>query len=144
MEYIGKSHIRVDAYGKVTGKAKYTADLCPKDALVAKVLHSTIANGEVVKIDTTEAKKVKGVVAIFTCVDFLIIIITLSLFSSENKEISDLSYRLVGIFFVDIIVRFYHIYLLKKDISNLMLKEIISCVISVDQFYLILYLFFQI
>ena len=69
MEYIGKSHIRVDAYGKVTGKAKYTADLCPKDALVAKVLHSTIANGEVVKIDTTEAKKVKGIVAIFTCFD---------------------------------------------------------------------------
>lgn len=82
--------------------------------------------------------------AIFTCVDFLIIIIALSLFSSENKEISDLSYRLVGIFFVDIIVRFYRIYLLKKDISNLMLKEIISCVISVDQFYLILSLFVQI
>ena len=69
MEYVGKSHIRVDAYGKVTGKAKYTADLCPKDALVAKVLHSTIANGEVVKMDIEEAKKVPGVVAVFTCFD---------------------------------------------------------------------------
>ena len=69
MNYVGKSHIRVDAYGKVTGKAMYTADLCPRDALIAKVLHSTIANGEVVKIDIEEAKKVPGVVGIFTCFD---------------------------------------------------------------------------
>lgn len=69
MDYVGKSAIRVDAYGKVTGKAKYTADLCPKNALVAKVLHSTIANGEVESMDIEEAKKVEGVVAIFTCFD---------------------------------------------------------------------------
>lgn len=69
MDYVGKSHIRVDAYGKVTGKAKYTADLCPKNALIAKVLHSTIANGEVVSVDIDEAKKVPGVVGIFTCFD---------------------------------------------------------------------------
>ena len=69
MEYIGKSNLRVDAFAKVTGIAKYTADLAPRDCLVAKVLHSKIANGEVVKIDVTEAKKVKGVVNVFTCFD---------------------------------------------------------------------------
>ena len=69
MEYIGKSELRVDAYGKVTGKAKYTADLAPKNCYIAKVLHSTIANGEVIKFDIEEAKKIEGVIDIFTCFD---------------------------------------------------------------------------
>ena len=60
---------RVDAYDKVTGAAKYTADLLPAGALVAKVVRSTIANGRVIRIDQTEALKVKGVVKIFTCFD---------------------------------------------------------------------------
>ena len=68
-KYVGKTELRVDAYGKVTGKAKYAIDLAPKDSYVAKVLHSKIANGEVVKIDIEEAKKVKGVVKILTCFD---------------------------------------------------------------------------
>ena len=33
MEVVGKSMKRVDAFGKVTGEAKYTNDLCPKDAI---------------------------------------------------------------------------------------------------------------
>lgn len=69
MEFIGKSNLRVDALAKVTGNAKYTADLMPKGAYVAKVLHSTIANGEVVKMDTEEAKKVPGVIGVYTCFD---------------------------------------------------------------------------
>lgn len=66
---IGKSITRVDAYEKVTGRAKYTEDLCPQNALVAKVVRSTIANGWVTNIDTSEAEKVKGVVKIVTCFD---------------------------------------------------------------------------
>ncbi|MGL4737012.1 MAG: xanthine dehydrogenase subunit XdhA [Cellulosilyticaceae bacterium] len=66
---IGKSITRVDAYEKVTGRAKYTEDLCPSTALVAKVLHSTIANGWVKAIDTSEALQVKGVIKIVTCFD---------------------------------------------------------------------------
>jgi xanthine dehydrogenase molybdenum-binding subunit len=69
MEVVGKSMKRVDAFGKVTGEAKYTNDLCPKDALIAHVVHSTIANGEVLSIDTSEAEKVPGVVKIVTCFD---------------------------------------------------------------------------
>ena len=69
MDYIGKSNLRVDAYAKVTGNAKYSADLAPRDAYVAKVLHSTIANGEVVSMDVSEAKKVPGVIGVFTCFD---------------------------------------------------------------------------
>ncbi len=65
----GISEKRVDAFDKVTGRAKYTDDLCERNALVAKVLHATIANGTVKKIDTSEAEKVEGVVKIVTCFD---------------------------------------------------------------------------
>ena len=60
---------RVDAYDKVTGAAKYAADLLPTGALVARVVRSTIANGRVLRFDLSEALKVKGVVRIFTCFD---------------------------------------------------------------------------
>lgn len=64
---VGSSMIRVDAVEKVTGGAKYTADLEPKGLLVAKVVRSTIANGVVKSFDLSEALKVPGVVKIVTC-----------------------------------------------------------------------------
>ena len=67
--YAGKRVTRVDAYDKVTGRTRYTDDLCDRSAYIARVLHSTIAHGKVVKIDTSEAEKVPGVVKIFTCFD---------------------------------------------------------------------------
>ncbi|HOR13466.1 MAG TPA: xanthine dehydrogenase molybdenum-binding subunit XdhA, partial [Clostridia bacterium] len=66
---VGKSVPRVDAFDKVTGRAKYTDDLIEKGALIAKVLHSTIANGIVVKMDISEASAIPGVVKIITCFD---------------------------------------------------------------------------
>ena len=66
---IGKSVTRVDALDKVTGRSKYTDDLCEKNALVAKIYHSTKANGIVTSIDTSEAEKIPGVVKIVTCFD---------------------------------------------------------------------------
>lgn len=66
---IGKSEIRIDAYDKATGRTQYTDDLCDKNALVAKILHSTITNGAVKSIDTSEAEKIDGVVKIVTCFD---------------------------------------------------------------------------
>lgn len=66
---IGKSVKRVDAFEKVTGRAKYTDDLCGKEAYVAKILHATVAHGIVKSIDTKEAEKIPGVVKIVTCFD---------------------------------------------------------------------------
>lgn len=66
---VGKNMIRVDAVEKVTGGAKYTADLEPKGLLVAKVVRSTIANGVVKSFDLEEALAVPGVVKIVTCFD---------------------------------------------------------------------------
>ena len=50
----------------------------------------------------------------FTGVNFLLIVVTVALFSSEKQEITDLSYQLIGIFFVNIIIRLYHIYASKR------------------------------
>jgi xanthine dehydrogenase molybdenum-binding subunit len=66
---IGKSIKRVDAYDKATGKAKFTDDFNDKNTLVAKVLHSTIANGWVKAIDTSKAEMLEGVVRVVTCFD---------------------------------------------------------------------------
>ncbi len=66
---IGKNIKRVDAWAKVTGQAKYTQDYMDDRMLVAKVVHSTIANGLVTGFDLEEALKVPGVVKIVTCFD---------------------------------------------------------------------------
>ena len=66
---VGKSVVRVDAYEKATGRAKYTDDLCGREALVAKICHSTIAHGYVKSIDTSAAEAIPGVVKILTCFD---------------------------------------------------------------------------
>nr|WP_315049692.1 xanthine dehydrogenase subunit XdhA [uncultured Lachnoanaerobaculum sp.] len=66
---VGKSINRVDAFDKVTGRTKYTDDLCDAGAYVAKIVHSTIAHGKVLSVDTGEAKKIEGVVKIVTCFD---------------------------------------------------------------------------
>jgi xanthine dehydrogenase molybdenum-binding subunit len=66
---VGKSVKRVDAFDKVTGRARYTDDFQLDNAYIAKVLHSTIANGVVKKIDISEAIKLAGVIKIITCFD---------------------------------------------------------------------------
>ena len=66
---VGQSIPRVDAWEKVSGRAKYTDDLVDRNALTGKVLHSTIANGLVTKIDTSAAEQIPGVVKIITCFD---------------------------------------------------------------------------
>ena len=66
---VGNNMVRVDAIEKVTGGAKYTADLEPKGLLVAKVVRSTIGNGVVKSFDLEAALAVPGVVKIVTCFD---------------------------------------------------------------------------
>lgn len=66
---VGKSQVRVDAYEKVTGRAKYTDDLCEKNALIAKIHHATIAHGFVKSINTSKAEGIPGIIKIITCFD---------------------------------------------------------------------------
>ncbi|MFA9463408.1 MAG: xanthine dehydrogenase family protein molybdopterin-binding subunit [Velocimicrobium sp.] len=66
---IGKSCERVDAYDKVTGKAKYADDIVLPGMLVAGCVHTTHPHANVT-IDTTKALKIPGVVCILTSKDF--------------------------------------------------------------------------
>ena len=64
---IGAPVIRQDAHDKAIGRTKYVDDRCDSGALCTRILHSTVANGIVKSIDTSEAEKVPGVVRVFTC-----------------------------------------------------------------------------
>jgi xanthine dehydrogenase YagR molybdenum-binding subunit len=66
MNAIGQPISRADGRLKVTGGARYTADIPVAGAVHAAIVHSTIANGRTVSIDTTAAGKAPGVLAVFT------------------------------------------------------------------------------
>ena len=66
MNAIGEPISRADGRLKVTGRAAYTADIPLADAAHAAMVHSTIANGRTVSIDTRTAEKAPGVLAVFT------------------------------------------------------------------------------
>jgi len=68
-DVVGQSVIRVDAWAKVTGEAKYPADFTLPDMLHAKILFARRPHARIVSIDTAEAEAVPGVVAIFTAKD---------------------------------------------------------------------------
>lgn len=60
---------RYDGPDKVTGRAKYTADLTLPGMLVGKILGSPIAHGIVKRIDTTKAAQLPGVLAVISAKD---------------------------------------------------------------------------
>ena len=66
---VGQSITRVDARAKVTGAAKYPGDFVMDDMLHAKILFAGRPHARVLRIDTSEAEAVPGVVAIFTAQD---------------------------------------------------------------------------
>ncbi len=59
----------VDGIEKVTGKAKFTADMPAQDALVGKILRSKVAHGRILSIDTSAAEALEGVLAVATGAD---------------------------------------------------------------------------
>ena len=67
---IGNSVHRVDGVDKVTGKAKYVADLIIPGLSEGKFLRSPYAHARIRSIDTTEAEAMPGVLAVLTSKDF--------------------------------------------------------------------------
>ncbi len=63
---IGKSIAMVDSAGKTTGAGKYTDDFTLPGMLVGRILHSPYPHARIVRIDTSRAKSLDGVVAIVT------------------------------------------------------------------------------
>jgi 4-hydroxybenzoyl-CoA reductase subunit alpha len=63
---VGKSVPRVDSADKVRGKAVFTDDLKLPGLVHAKIVHSTVAHGRIVRIDASKAATVPGVLAVIT------------------------------------------------------------------------------
>ena len=66
---VNKSVRKKDSMQLLTGKPVYTDDITPDNALVVKILRSPHANAMIEEINTAIAKKVPGVVDIFTWED---------------------------------------------------------------------------
>ncbi|MEF9946448.1 MAG: xanthine dehydrogenase family protein molybdopterin-binding subunit [Lachnospiraceae bacterium] len=77
---INQSKPRLDGIEKVTGKARYAADIYMENMLYAGVLRSPYTSAKVTSIDTTKAKAIAGVEAVIT-------------FHDMKKTISWASYR---------------------------------------------------
>jgi CO/xanthine dehydrogenase Mo-binding subunit len=65
-KYVGKELPRVDAFEKVTGMAKFVADMEVPGMLYGKFLRSPHAHARIIKIDTKRAEHHPGVVAAIT------------------------------------------------------------------------------
>jgi len=65
-ESVGKPMDRVDGRLKVTGAARYSADMPADNTAYGFLITSTIASGRVRAMDTDEAEKLPGVLAILT------------------------------------------------------------------------------
>ncbi|MCZ7675058.1 MAG: 4-hydroxybenzoyl-CoA reductase subunit alpha [Roseovarius sp.] len=63
---VGQRLPLIDGIEKVTGRAEYTADLDPAGALVGRILRSPASHGRILRIDTTAAEALPGVVAVVT------------------------------------------------------------------------------
>ncbi len=68
-KYINESLPRVDARDKVTGRARYAADLVFHNMLVAGTLHSPCAHAQVTRISVEKARAIPGVAAVLTFQD---------------------------------------------------------------------------
>ena len=64
--YVGTATSRVDGRAKVTGAAKYAGEFTADGLVHGIVVAATIPRGRIVRLDTSEALKVKGVLDVLT------------------------------------------------------------------------------
>ena len=56
----------IDGIEKVTGRARYTADLDHSDALTGRILRSPVSHGDIIRLDVSKARALEGVCAVIT------------------------------------------------------------------------------
>jgi len=61
LKYVGKPLERLDGYAKVTGRARYTADVQLPGMLYAKFVNATVPHAKVLSVDTSQAERYPGV-----------------------------------------------------------------------------------
>lgn len=65
-KYIGRSVPRIDALEKATGKIKYMSDLSFPNMLFGKILRAKYPHAKILRIDTSKAEALPGVVTVIT------------------------------------------------------------------------------
>jgi len=65
-QVIGLSVPKLDSLEKVTGRAKFGADIYLKRMLHGKILRSKVPHGKILNIDTSKAERLPGVKGIVT------------------------------------------------------------------------------
>ena len=97
---VGKALQRIDGVDKVTGSAKYAADIKIENMLHARLLRSPHAHAKVKRIDTSAAEKLNGVRAFATILEVpKVIEYWFSLRTEEKKKqmfLSDNVVRFIG------------------------------------------------
>lgn len=66
---VGRRTPLIDGLEKVTGRARYTADLPAEDACVGRILRSSASHARIVFVDVEEARAIPGVIAVVTGAD---------------------------------------------------------------------------
>ncbi|MBI4523094.1 MAG: hypothetical protein HY695_04685, partial [Deltaproteobacteria bacterium] len=66
LRVVGRPLARIEGPEKVSGKTRYTADVELPGMIWGKCLRSPFAHARILRIDTSEARKLKGVVAVLT------------------------------------------------------------------------------
>lgn len=61
--------VKKDAKGLLEGRAVYTNDLAPRDSYIVKLLRSPHAHARIRSIDASRARRIDGIVAIYTYED---------------------------------------------------------------------------
>ncbi|HNP71413.1 MAG TPA: xanthine dehydrogenase family protein molybdopterin-binding subunit [Kouleothrix sp.] len=68
-QYLGKGHKSIDGLEKITGRARYVADIRLPGMLHARPILSQYAHAEIRAIDADAARRLPGVVAVLTATD---------------------------------------------------------------------------
>jgi len=71
---VNRSIPRIEGRDKVTGRAEYAHVMQVPGMLHAKIFRSTVPHGRILRVDTTAARKVPGVCAVYTSEDVLRVI----------------------------------------------------------------------
>jgi nicotinate dehydrogenase subunit B len=80
-KYVGKSFLRQDAMGKVTGEAKYAGDIQLPGMLHARILRPPSHGAKLVSVDLAEAEKMNGIKVVHDG-DFIAVL-------SDSRDLAD-------------------------------------------------------
>lgn len=89
--YVGKRLPRYDGMQHATGKTRYVGDIKLPGQLWVQVWRSPVASGVIRSIDTTRARKTKGVVAVITGKD-----VPNNVYGGEQPVLADVEIRYPG------------------------------------------------